>query len=136
MRISGLERYDTDLNRWMPRLIAVWRRRQGSRGPADRLTSPELRQVGAAVRTLSIGLTRSRELVGTRHMDDPRLLGGYLLFFWPVSSAPGPQVLGEVSLKPRNALDLGSGPAPLAFAALAAGAEEVLAAVRILSAWK
>ncbi|HEX9507353.1 MAG TPA: small ribosomal subunit Rsm22 family protein [Myxococcales bacterium] len=130
MKISGLERYETDLNRWMPRLIAVWRRRQGSRGPADRLTSPELRQVGAAVRTLSIGLTRSRELVGTRYMDDPRLLGAYLLFFWPVSYAQGRQVLGEIALRPRTALDLGSGPAPLAFAALDAGAMEVLAADR------
>ena len=63
-------------------------------------------------------------------MDDPRMLGAYLLFFWPVSYAQGRQVLGELAQRPRTALDLGSGPAPLAFAALDAGAVEVLAADR------
>ena len=123
--------YDKDLSKWMPRLIAVWRKaRKGPPGPKDRLTPPELREVGVAVKRLSHGLTRERELAGARYMDDPKLLGAYLLFYWPVSYAQGRQVLGELLNRPRQALDLGSGPGPLAFAALDAGASEVTAADR------
>jgi ribosomal protein RSM22 (predicted rRNA methylase) len=82
------------------------------------------------VRTLSLGLTRERQLAGARYMDDPRLLGAYLLFYWPVSYAQGRQVLGELPARARSVLDLGSGPGPLAFAALDAGSAEVTAADR------
>jgi predicted nicotinamide N-methyase len=123
--------YDNDLSRWMPRLIAVWRKvRRGPPGPPDRLTPPELKEVGAAVRRLSLGLTRERELAGARYMDDPKLLGAYLLFYWPVSYAQARQVVGELHNRPRAALDLGSGPGPVAFAAIDAGAAEVTAADR------
>jgi ribosomal protein RSM22 (predicted rRNA methylase) len=63
-------------------------------------------------------------------MDDPKLLGAYLLFYWPVSYAQARQALGELPSRPRHVLDLGSGPGPLAFAALDAGAQEVTAADR------
>src|SRR5919198_1946654 len=123
--------YDKDLAGWMPRLIAVWRKaRRASPGPPDRLTPAELREVAAAVRKLSLGLTRERALAGTRYMDDPKLLGAYLLFYWPVSYAQARQVMGELPHRPRAALDLGSGPASVAFAALDAGAAEVTAADR------
>jgi hypothetical protein len=42
-------------------------------------------------------------------MDDPRLLGAYLLFYWPVSYAQARSVLGELERRPREVLDLGSG---------------------------
>lgn len=123
--------YDRDLEKWMPRLIAVWRKaRRGASGPPDRLTPQEVKEVGAGVRTLSLGLTRDRSLAGARYMDDPKLLGAYLLFYWPVSYAQGRQVLGELSSRARTVLDLGSGPGPLAFAALDGGAAEVTAADR------
>ena len=115
----------------MPRLVAVWRRAQKkSAGPSDRLTPHEVREVAAGIKQLSLGLTRERELAGARYMDDPRLLGAYLLFYWPVSYAQGRQVFQELSHRPRQALDLGSGPAPLAFAALDSGAGEVTCADR------
>src|SRR4051812_21900758 len=108
-----------DLERkWMPALIAAWRRARRTKGPDDRLLPPEVREVGAAVRHLSLGLTRDRELAGARYMDDPRLLGAYLLFYWPVSYAQGRHALKELARKPRSVLDLGSGPAPLAMAAV------------------
>ena len=62
-----------DLDEWMPRLIAVWRRRRraprvppprhGGRGrgladdglPDDELTREELKEISASVRTLSLG---------------------------------------------------------------------------------
>src|SRR4051812_35179225 len=100
--------YDKDLERWMPRLIAVWRKaRRQKPGPTDRLTPQEVREVGAAVKTLSHGLTRERALAGARYMDDPRLLGAYLLFYWPVSYAQARQAMGELSARPRSTLDLG-----------------------------
>lgn len=123
--------YDKDLSAWIPRLIAVWRKvRRGPPGPPDRLSPQELKEVGAAVRKLSLGLTRDRELAGARYMDDPKLLGAYLLFYWPVSYSQARQVLGELPHRPRATLDLGSGPGPIAFAALDAGASEVTAADR------
>lgn len=126
-----------DLNKWIPRLIAVWRaarydvtRGRQSGGPPDRLLPHEVREVGAAIRRLSRGLTRERELAGARYMEDPKLLGAYLLFYWPVSYAQARHVLKELPKTPRTVLDLGSGPGPVAFAAVDAGASEVTAADR------
>lgn len=127
--------YARDLERWMPRLIAVWRAQRkggkgGGEGPETRLTPQEVREVAAGVKQLSMGLTRERQLAGARYMDDPKLLGAYLLFYWPVSYAQARQALGELPSRPRSVLDLGSGPGPLAFAAMDAGAAEVTAADR------
>jgi SAM-dependent methyltransferase len=110
--------YHKDLERWLPRL---------ERAAGGRV---DVKAVGQAVRTLSLGLTRDRSLAGARYMDDPKLLGAYLLFYWPVSYAQAREVLGELGVRPRSVLDLGSGPAPLAFAALDAGAADVTAADR------
>jgi ribosomal protein RSM22 (predicted rRNA methylase) len=121
---------DRSLARWMPRLVAVWRRHlRRPEGPPV-LSAGEIKEVGAGIRTLSLGLTRERALAGARYMDDPRLLGAYLLFYWPVSYAQARSVLGELERRPRTVLDLGSGPGPVAFAALDAGAAEVAAADR------
>jgi SAM-dependent methyltransferase len=125
-----------DLARWIPRLLAVWRAsrrgppRRGSRPPAEALLPEELREVAAAVTRLSKGLTRDRALAGARYLDDDRLLGAYLLFYWPVSYLQARGTLSELPRRPRSVLDLGSGPGPVAFAALDAGAAEVVAADR------
>lgn len=123
--------YSRDLEKWIPRLIAVWRAsRRRESGPETRLTPQEIKEVAAGVKQLSHGLTRERQLAGARYMDDPKLLGAYLLFYWPVSYAQGRQALGELPGRARKVLDLGSGPGPLAFAALDAGGSEVTAADR------
>lgn len=143
-----------DLEQWIPRLIAVWRkhrkggkpqggggkRHQGRGGrhderfdeplPENTLTRDELREVGVGVKQLSLGLTRNRELAGARYMDDPKLLGAYLLFYWPVSYAQARATLSELTTRPKAVLDLGSGPGPLALATLDAGASTVIAADR------
>lgn len=125
-----------DLAAWIPRLLAAWRaarrgpRRAGPRPPPDALLPDELREVAAAVTRLTTGLTRERELAGARYLDDERLLGAYLLFYWPVSYLQARGVLSELPRRPRRVLDLGSGPGPLAFAALDAGAAEVTACDR------
>jgi SAM-dependent methyltransferase len=126
-----------DLARWIPRLLAVWRearagagRRARGRPPEDALLPDELREVAAAVSRLSRGLTRERELAGARYMDEDRLLGAYLLFYWPVSYLQARGTISELPLRPRAVLDLGSGPGPVAFAALDGGGAEAIAADR------
>ena len=121
---------DRALARWMPRLVSVWRRHRRLPPGPPTLVARELKEVAQGIRTLSAGLTRDRALVGARYLDDPRLLGAYLLFYWPVSYAQARAVLGELPRRPRAVLDLGSGPGPVAFAALDAGASEVTAADR------
>ncbi len=121
---------DRSLARWMPRLVAVWRRHRKLPPGPPTLAGRELKEIGQGIRTLSAGLTRDRALVGARYLDDPRLLGAYLLFYWPVSYAQARAVLGELPRRSRSVLDLGSGPGPVAFAALDAGASEVTAADR------
>jgi len=142
---------ESDLGRWIPRLLAAWRglrrdlqrdgrpdgrrdaRRDGRPDPGrppDELLPDELREVSSAVQRLSLGLTRDRKLAGARYLDDDRLLGAYLLFYWPISYLQARGVLSELPRRPRSVLDLGSGPAPVALAALDAGAAEVLAADR------
>ena len=79
---------------------------------------------------LSAGLTRERALAGERYLDDPRLLGAYLLFYWPTSYLQARGVLSELRRRPGAVLDLGSGPGPVAFAALDAGASAALVADR------
>jgi SAM-dependent methyltransferase len=86
--------------------------------------------VAAAVERLSRGLTRDRELAGARYLDDERLLAAYLLYWWPVSYLQARGAISELPARPRRVLDLGSGPGPIAFAALDAGAAEVIAADR------
>src|SRR5215468_10347760 len=125
---------DRALARWMPRLVAVWRRHRKLPAGPPTLVGRELKEVAQGIRTLSTGLTRDRALVGGRYLDDPRLLGAYLLFYWPVSYAQARAVLGELPRRPRSVLDLGSGPGPVAFAALDAGASEVTAADRSAAA--
>jgi len=104
--------------------------RPAGRPPEDALLPDELRSVAAAVQRLSHGLTRDRELAGGRYMEEEKLLGAYLLFYWPVSYLQARGLLSELPRAPRAVLDLGSGPGPVAFAALDAGAAEVTAADR------
>jgi hypothetical protein len=112
---------------WMPRLIAAYRKARKTSGPADRLTPQELDSVARGVRHLSEGLTRGRRLVSAGYMDDPALLGAYLLYFWPVSYVQARIVLDAPGARPRSALDLAAGPGPMAMAALDAGASDVMA---------
>ena len=122
----------------VPHLLGLWRARfssgaaldpRGSRSlPDGRLTGPELYEAAAAVKELSRGFTRERGLAGAPYMDDPGLLGGYLLFYWTVSFAQTWAALLSAGLLPgtrlegRRVLDLGAGPGPSSLALLAAGA--------------
>ncbi|OHD72874.1 MAG: hypothetical protein A2177_03155 [Spirochaetes bacterium RBG_13_68_11] len=134
------------VGQYVPHLLGLWRARFSSGVPVDprgsrllpdgRLTGPELYEAAAAVKELSRGFTRERGLAGTPYMDDPGLLGGYLLFYWTVSFAQTWAALLSAGLLPgkhlegRRVLDLGAGPGPSSLALLAAGAGRVTAVDR------
>jgi len=113
--------------RW-PGLRALWRGGEG----AQPLSREETARVVAGIARLSAGLTRERALVGERYLDDPELLGAYLLFYWPISYAQARSVLGELGARPLGrTLDVGAGPLPMGLAAIDAGAGELVAVDRV-----
>ena len=122
------------LDEWVPRLVATWRRLRRSAADALALTAAERRDIVEGAQQLSRGLTRERELAGARYFEDPRLLGAYLLLYWPVSYAQASSVLRELGGAHGRVLDVGSGPGPLAAAALDAGATAALAIDRSAAA--
>lgn len=90
-----------------------------SAGRSDaRLSEAELGRVARALFRLQRGLTGERELAGAAYMDDPELLGAYLLYYWTSSYAQASRAMALSGLWPRRVLDLGSGPGPMAAAAL------------------
>lgn len=103
---------------------------QGNRPPVSdkagrsdaRLSEAELGRVARALLRLQRGLTGERELAGAGYMDDPELLGAYLLYYWTSSYAQASRAMTLSGLWPRRVLDLGSGPGPMAAAALDRGA--------------
>jgi SAM-dependent methyltransferase len=139
------------LERWLPVLARAWRetnlkrevhpRREPrprqqtnsalgieSAQRGDGLSRLEIEAVGAALLRLQRGLTGERPLAGAPYMDDPNLLGAYLLYYWPVSYLEVALALAELGLSPRHVLDLGSGPGPAAAAILDAGATRLVLA--------
>lgn len=110
----------------LPRLVDLWREAAARpSGASPALARPEIDIVGTALLRLQRGLTGERSLAGAPYMDDPSLLGAYLLYYWPVSYIEASIAIAELGLAPRRVLDLGSGPGPAAAAALDAGAARV-----------
>ncbi len=117
-----------DLDTLMPLLMGVWRRFRKEAGPPDVLQTREFRGVVAAVRKLQQQFDGKETLLGRDYFKDPDLLGAYLLYHWVIHYQQALSVLGELPTSPSRVLDLCSGPAPMAFAALRHGAGEVIAA--------
>lgn len=118
---DGPRRFGEALENRLADLIAAWRSGTGRKGPEGRLLPPEIASVGKALLGLQRGLTGDRRLAGKGYMDDPDLLGAYLLYYWPVSYLQTGLALETLAPElPAGAriLDLGSGPGP-ASAALA-----------------
>jgi len=118
----------------------VWFWRRHFKGDAKarfesgaRLSDSEIYELSQGIKILSRGLTGTRNLLGAPYMEDPALLGAYLLFYWPLSYAQVWTILEDPGLKKQGfslqgeALDLGSGPGPLSFALLDAGFERSFA---------
>lgn len=123
-----------DLEEIMPLLIQVWRRLKKESGPLDCLQTREFRSVVAAVQQLRKGLSEDMSLIGVDYFNDRDLLGAYILYQWVIHYQEALSILGELPQTPRKVLDLCSGPAPMAFAALRHGAGEVYAIDRSMPA--
>lgn len=116
-----------DLETLMPILMGVWRRMQKLSGPADKLQTREFRSVVEAVKTLQARSHKGESLIGKDYFQDRDLVGAYLLYDWVVHYQQGLSLIGELPTTPRRVLDVCSGGAPFAFAALRHGAQDVIA---------
>ena len=95
------------------------------------------------IKKLSAGFGGGRNIAGQRYLDDPALLGAYLLFFGPISERQAQSALrrsGIGALEGR-ALDVGTGAGSVARALVAGGIGEVVgldhsdAAVHLARQW-
>ena len=125
----------TNLDRWVVRLIALWRSMQGLSGAkaaGGELRPGEITVLMRALRELTRGLDATRSLAGAGYMNRPDFAGAYLLYFWPVSYAQVCWSLSEAGFtppsRPWHALDLGCGPGPASFALADLGAASVTCA--------
>ena len=125
-----------DIETLIPILIGVWRRFHQLKGPPDVLQTREFRSVVAAVQKLQRGLETGEELLGTDYFANKDLLGAYLLYQWVLHYQQGLALMQEIPEIPKRVLDLGSGPGAFSFAALALGAQEVVAVDRNADALK
>lgn len=116
-----------DLENIIPILIGAWRRFHKISGPPDLLQTREFQSVVEAVVKLQEKFAEGKSLAGSDYFADKDLLGAYLLYQWVVNYQQGLSLIGELPQPPRRVLDVCSGPAPFAFAALRHGAEEVIA---------
>lgn len=123
-----------DLEELIPILIGVWRRWRKEPGPPDRLQTREFRSAVEAIKTLQQGFEGEKSLIGQDYFANPDLLGAYLLYQWLIHYQQGLSLIGEIPITPMRVLDVCSGPAPFAFAALRHGAHEVYAVDQNLQA--
>jgi len=117
-----------DFDELIPLLISAWRRLSNIKGgPSDALQTREFRGVVDSILSLNKGLEETQDFVGKDYFKDRTLLGAYLLYHWILHYAQGLSLLEELPSPPRRVLDICSGPAAFAYAALKHGAEEVYA---------
>lgn len=118
---------EADLETILPLLIGVWRRFLKEPGPGDTLQTREFRKVVEAIKILMEGSDQGKSLLGQDYFQRPELLGAYILYQWVLHYQEGLSLIGEIPFTPGRVLDLCSGPAPYAFAALKHGAQDVYA---------
>lgn len=111
-------------------LIRIWRQQTNRPGAEDKLTVLEVKTLSGSVREISRGLTGDRLYAAERYMDEPSLLGAYLLYYWAVSFAQIASVLNNLKLKGTRALDFGAGPGPVSMALAHFGYSEITAVDR------
>lgn len=107
-------------------LVKVWREITLSPFSSDSLSPQETSSIAKEIKKLSNGLTLHRDIIGRRYLDDPKMLGAYLLYWWSISYEIGQRVLSHIDLSGKTVVDVGSGPGPLAFSALDLGAKQVI----------
>lgn len=139
-----------DLETIQPLLINLWRRFHKEAGPGDRLQTREFRRVVECLKkyqekepknskndTKVIPQKNSKNDAKNIPLDcfaDREFLAAYLLYPWVMHYQEAMSLLGELPKTPKRVLDVCSGPAPFAFAALRHGANEVYATDRNVAA--
>lgn len=118
---------EPDLETLMPLLIGVWRRFRKESGPADKLQTREFRSVVASVKLMQEKFDSGKPTLPADYFSDPDLLSAYILYQWVLHYQQGLSLINELPIAPRRVLDVCSGPAPFAFAALKQGSHEVFA---------
>lgn len=111
-----------DCDELVPLLVGVWRRFHKLAGPGDVLQTREFRTVVEAVQKIQKGFETGKD-----YFQDKDILGAYLLYYWMIHYQQGMSLINEIPSTPRRVLDICSGPAPMAFAALKHGAVDVTA---------
>lgn len=106
------------------------------REPCSRGARNDADELAADLLSLQRGLTGDRSLIGSSYMQEARRLSAYLAFYWPISYAQAYGMLTMASVQFKRGtglriLDLGSGPAPCAFAAADYASVDAAAAVEI-----
>lgn len=119
-----------DLENLIPILIGAWRRYYKEPGPPDILQTREFRRVVSAVKLLQQGFYGDQNLLAKDYFAQSDLLGAYLLYHFVIHYQQGLTLLGELPAGPRRVLDVCSGPAAFALAALRHDAHEVYAVDR------
>jgi SAM-dependent methyltransferase len=123
--------------------VALWRRLTSRRAGPPTLTPEERSIVVRGIRKLSAGFGGGRNIAGQRYLDDPALLGAYLLFFGPISERQATSALTRsgISVLEGRALDVGTGAGSVARALVARGIVEIVgldhsdAAVHLAREW-
>lgn len=115
-----------DLETILPILIGIWRRFRKESGPPDLLQTREFRNVVASIKSLQQGFMGDGSLQGKDYFENPDYLGAYLLYHWVIHYQQGLSLIGELPEAPQRVLDVCGGPAPMAFAALRHGAQDVV----------
>lgn len=115
-----------DLETLIPLLLGVWRRYHKLAGPSDSLQTREFRDVVSHIKVLQ-DVVNGAKPAHPNYFDNPHTLGAYLLYQWVIHYQQGLSLISEIPITPRRVLDLCSGPAPFAFAALRHGSQDVFA---------
>jgi len=115
-------------------LLNIWRRFNKEAGPADRLQTREFRKAVGFVKKFLSKHDEKGSFLGKDYFQDSNLLGAYILYPWLIHYQQALSVLGELPATPKRVLDVCSGAAPIAFAALRHGASEVYALDRSTAA--
>ncbi len=119
--------YLNDLNRFTSFFIRAWHDANAHENKKDSLSTKDIREIALRVEELSKGLTRERNLIGSRYMNDTQNRTAYLIYFWQISYIQARIALEQLSFKPQHALDLGCGPGPVSMALADCGADVVAA---------
>jgi hypothetical protein len=123
-----------DVESIIPIIIGVWRRWMKLPGPQDMLQTREFRTIVEGIKKLQHRFDGHSSLLGQDYFSNPDLLGAYILYQWVIHYQQGLTLINEVPLTPMRVLDVCSGPAPWAFAALRHGAHDVTAVDRNVKA--